>query len=319
MLRQQLLIVATSAIETVYYTTIGSETMQPTIQQACVEFGLQCHHLAHHGPRLRGETLRHVHEFCQANAPSQRVIFLSNLVPAHVTVQNLERLLRHLTMAATSEQCQQSLNNPNTCNVCGLAFYTMPAFLWPGNMFATSCGYVNQLLPPVQFEERMREFIAKTMIAYIFTKLQFHVLDLNIERLGLDGYSMDHWVGSHPDLRPCDVSNQPLAFWSTQDRGGSDFQVSSTGARPKDGTPFGSPTFRLMKVREDESLRIREFHFLPGNLLKWYTLYNKAPPESSWVWSYFPDGERWLNGVKQHGSRAIDIVTDAYTNSGTLK
>ena len=64
---------------------------------------------------------------------------------------------------------------------------------------------------------------------------------------------MGHWVGSHSDLRPCDVSNKPLAFWSIQDRGGSDFTVSSTGALPKDGTPFGSPTFRLMKVRQKKS------------------------------------------------------------------
>jgi hypothetical protein len=44
--------------------------------------------------------------------------------------------------------------------------------------------------------------------------------------------------------------------------------------------------------------------------MKWHGLYGKIPPDESWVWRFFPDGEEWLSLAKKLGvEKAIDAMT----------
>jgi hypothetical protein len=74
---------------------------------------------------------------------------------------------------------------------------------------------------------------------------------------------------------------------------------------------YGDYWFSMIQERKqllqtDESLRKREFAFLPGLLWKWHTLYKQFPPSDSWVWTSFPDRLYWRAMVAQHGIKALD-------------
>lgn len=45
---------------------------------------------------------------------------------------------------------------------------------------------------------------------------------------------------------------------------------------------------------------------LGRSLFMWFHLYGEAPPLSSWVWEYFPDGARWKVGVQRYGKDVVD-------------
>jgi hypothetical protein len=53
---------------------------------------------------------------------------------------------------------------------------------------------------------------------------------------------------------------------------------------------------------------------LPGNLIKWFSIYNKAPPADSWAWRVFPDGAMWKRAVAEHGSNAVEALTQRYAS-----
>lgn len=75
----------------------------------------------------------------------------------------------------------------------------------------------------------------------------------------------------------------------------------------------------LATIDTDDGLRIREFYFLAGNILKWYMLYGEPPPKNSWVWTHFPDGHLWTNRVSEHGIHAVDVTTSKYADSGAVE
>lgn len=116
--------------------------------------------------------------------------------------------------------------------------------------------------------------------------------------------------GSHPSLVPCDLSDRAIDYWMSEARNESDFQLFQ-GVHAK-GAPFPYDQMLEDQVRGNEDLRMREYIYWMGNLLKWCMLYDEVPPPSSWVWSFFSDGKRWSVYVADHGSDVVRIATKKY-------
>ena len=72
--------------------------------------------------------------------------------------------------------------------------------------------------------------------------------------------------------------------------------------------PPGSENY--LKTSEDAQLR--EYYYLVGNLIKWFTLYGPegVPRQDSWVWNHFPAGHRWKELVNQYGLNAIEAMVE---------
>jgi hypothetical protein len=208
-----------------------------------------------------------------------------------------DHLIRHLTMAATSNMCiSPTTLNGTSCNVCGLVFHTMWTFFFPGNMFATSCEYVNRLLPPDQFEDRMQEFVGLLLLRRLRTQVTTNLLPERMDYFGLGRYAIDHWIGSHPSLLPCDLSNpqQDLAFWRQSYHYSSAFNLS-TDFIPR-GIPFDLWPANEVSVVHNASVVRREAAYFAGHLLRWYNLYQEAPQLLAWQWWSLPEGLTWLKG-----------------------
>ena len=50
---------------------------------------------------------------------------------------------------------------------------------------------------------------------------------------------------------------------------------------------------------------MRERYLLAGLLISWYFLYNETPPDSSWIWDWYPDGTEWRQAVNDDGERGV--------------
>ena len=288
---------------------------------------IECRKLAQfESHKAKGETLQQLYNFCLAK-PSQRVTYLTNELPKQYHSKSPEihvaHKIRAFTTAVTSNMC---LKSRDTCNVCGMEFYPLPYNHFSGNMFTASCKYVKDLLPPEQFETKMNGIASDALVSHLGNIFSTELTPFTPQTLGMDQYSVEHWIGSHPDFQPCDVA--PVSrSWFPLKCGGSYYDVDygrsnvydfqwSLGPR-RNSAPNGLINCMTEQriATKDENL-FREYSYLAGNLFRWYTLYNKAPPADSWIWQWFPKGDLWFHGLENHGSNVVQELTKPYADEG---
>lgn len=95
-----------------------------------------------------------------------------------------------------------------------------------------------------------------------------------------------HWVGSHPSLVPCDMSDKGLDYWYQE------------GPKPESDFGWG------MIPRPTQKSYLS--NMVLGNLFKMYELYGEGPPDDSWLWRSFPDGQRWKQVHAILGNRTVE-------------
>jgi hypothetical protein len=290
---------------TVFYATVGSTdalSLNATyMERLCSENKLVCRHLHQYEEGHDEVTLQPMYDFCHSH-PSQKVIYLHNegLLDSR---QGKNRMYRfHNTAAVTSEACLQPPNE--TCNVCGLLFTPVPAISFPGNFFVAQCSYINKLIRPSSFEVAQSQFGAVAQRMINEERLVANLAQKDSSTFGFAEFSMEHWVGSSPSLIPCDVATVTSKLYWTQKRNTTAEFDWSMAPRFSD--------FYEEQIPSSESIRMREYFLLAGNILKWYALYNEAPSASSWVWSFFPDGDKWRQAVETYGNRSIDAMVEKY-------
>jgi hypothetical protein len=74
----------------------------------------------------------------------------------------------------------------------------------PGNMWLAHCSYVNYLLEPIAFHNNM--YKVQAML----------VLKSNAEHyccIGNGRYAAEHWIHSHPNVKPSDLYTSPDYTW----------------------------------------------------------------------------------------------------------
>jgi hypothetical protein len=355
-IREQLRAVQTLASRrmekvSLFFSVVGGDVRKwalvDYIQAFCLDErhgNITCIALSRYPVPYEGETLQPLHRFCQ-EYPDSIVSYVQSDLPPYMKHHIADpshrfNLLVHLSRATLSPECIEALRRKgegkSSCNTCGLIFYKLWTLFYPGNMFTASCTYVNDLLPPIRFEQQMEEYVKAALLARVMGYLRSGVFtgftrrslrdpyraDL-LEVWGLDRFSVDFWLGSHPSLNPCDVSGdvayslsywQGLAIAATDD--GSDAFLGNGHYGPVVEAPThaGSPLHfdqkRYNKALSDDSIRLREVSFLAGHLARWYHLYGSAPDLSSRLWTFFPDSEYWKN-------RVADIRGGVYNGSAS--
>lgn len=249
---------------------------------------------------FRGDTLQALYEYCQAS-PNSRVAYIHNILPT-VNTLGAERLLLHQTAAALSSQCRAVPQ----CNACGLVFTTTERPSFKGNMWTADCSYVSSLLPPQKFVARMQDVAERILVEALTEVFSMGASPARPATLGLLGSSLVHWIGSHPSLVPCSLSpSQNLTIWMKGNH--MPDYVPSIGPRGL------KSKLRMKSAEGSPDMRLREFRFLPGQILKWSMLYGQVPPDDSWFWDWYPDGELWKHAVTEHGAlSALHNITAEY-------
>ena len=133
------------------------------------------------------------------------MIHIANRLPGYDDVDSTfdAPKIQAITTAVMSKMCRPS---EESCNVCGTEFYPLPFFQFTGNMFSASCRYVNNLLPPPTFEKSMNEIAGHALLARVQEIYTTKQLPFTARILGSYQHSVEHWIGGHPHLKPCDVA-----------------------------------------------------------------------------------------------------------------
>lgn len=131
-------------------------------------------------------TLRALWEHCRANDdPRETVAYLHSKGSFHPTEDN-RHLRRFVTRGALSEACA---NLPEGCDVCSSRMSPLPHPHSPGNMWVARCDYVARLFDPTALE---RGLLPPAVDEWNPCK-------------GRGRFLGEHWVYSHPSVRPCDL------------------------------------------------------------------------------------------------------------------
>jgi hypothetical protein len=137
-------------------------------------------------------TLHALWEYCQSNNnPSTKVIYLHSKGSFDPRPEN-ELLRNFLTRGALSEECA---NLPDSCNVCSSRMSPLPHPHTSGNMWLARCDYISQLFNP-------------------FMRNDHILFNMNNYCKGWGRYLAEHWVHSHPMVKPCDLYPGKEFTWS---------------------------------------------------------------------------------------------------------
>ena len=182
-------------------------------------------------------------------------------------------------------------------------------------MFVADCSYVRQLLPPDEFVKRQETLIGQVLLAELRRQLTFNIVPPRADYFGLNNvHSLDHWIASHPSVRPCELSaRDDWHDWARRDDDGT----FEWGLAPHRHSILAVNVNR--RVIANTGLRRREYQFLAGHVLKWQSLYNVTPQQQrddSWVWSWFPDGSLWQQAIVEHGNQAVQVLTAEFAQDG---
>lgn len=294
----------------VYYTTTGVyRVAKHEADRACHELGLDyCYWMGHWKEGQEELTLNHLHEYCHYNEDAT-VVYLHTKGSFHSAKGRNHAWRWHLTKAAlTCASSSMTMNATatsfsdemkHTCNVCGLQFYPVWTTFFPGNMFSASCEYVNRLWAPHEFATRL-DRVVKSALANE-SGLSFTLYNAsNPGNLGLDRYAMEHWIASHPSVRPCEVlTDSPrLDVWYETNATQRNIVTPAPQHNWREEGWFRWNSAAVQSLLFDDSAQLRkEFFLLPGYLFKWRHLYSEIPPKNSWVWHWYPDGDFWKNSI----------------------
>jgi len=136
-------------------------------------------------------TLKYLWMHCQDNEDT--VVYIHDKGSFHPTETNT-LLRKFITRGALSEECS---NMPASCNVCSSRMSPLPHPHTSGNMWAAKCNYIRKLFDPSKFAAKMSLIYGGGENSCI----------------GTGRYAAEHWVHSHPSVKPCDLSANDKFMW----------------------------------------------------------------------------------------------------------
>ena len=318
------------------YVTIGDEddgSSSSPFDDFCRKNSIiiPCNHRMHYDTGYEEKTLNELSKHCKAH-PDESVVYFHNKGSYNDNIQH-DNWRRHMTNAifdyTTCLQCvTTTIHNKshNKCDTCGLLYTAFPFPHYAGNFFASSCEYINKLPYPSDFAggmDALTEDIKQRRTRGELTTKLFFDAPYNF---GISRYAMEHWLGSHPQHQPYDISkHQNIEYWQGKDDVET-FSKNDTelAVFPRyhfndiitDNNDDNGPSSSSKISPKDITMRldwtVREYYFLAGNLLRWNWFYNHTIPNNiSWVWEWYPLGNEWHDLVTKFGSaiEAVDIAT----------
>lgn len=203
-------------------------------------------------------TLHSLWKFCKTNR-DRKVVYLHSKGSFHAKRDN-DLLRNFMTLGALSKECA---NLPSSCNVCSSRFSPFPHPHPPGNMFLARCDYVAKLIDPAEFPQRMNDVPG--------------VHNETVEwKYGSGRFSSEHWIGSAPSMKPCDLYTSARYTWGYDGLPETVDVVHDFELQP--APRFHMAAFRMRKKIGYWATRLHRIE-------EYRVLYNETPDESWWGWN----------------------------------
>jgi hypothetical protein len=256
----------------IYFTVIGNNATDD-IQKLC---GPQCHLLRYAQEGDEGLTLESLFDYCTEH-PDSLVTYLHDKGSFHPSDRN-DRLRIMLTKAVFSDACQTI--SADQCNICSARFSPLPHFHMAGNMWTAHCSYVRKLIHPRTFADKMDDLMDHVLSKNDTTIPKPTPFQIRQQYMvGLKRYALEHWLGSHPWLQPCDVypNARYLIAYSNLPK---PFEKWTPKLQQAPWLPFQK--FKGMFGKGD-------WFCGPARLLEFEFLYGLRPQPNSFLWSYYAE------------------------------
>ena len=130
-------------------------------------------------------------------------------------------------------------------------------------MWTATCDYVARLAPPREFRGMMDKHW-RPIVGYE---------EWTWPTFGMSRFAYEHWVHSHPSVRPCDTLDSPFTA-GYEGVPGPNYTISFAMA-PR------YPPFHPYKARNPG---------LKGRIEEWKALYHAVPPDSSLLLRFYREG-----------------------------
>mmetsp|Transcript_46180 Transcript_46180/g.97017 ORF Transcript_46180/g.97017 Transcript_46180/m.97017 type:complete len:356 (-) Transcript_46180:284-1351(-) len=169
------------------------------------------HIIQHHEEGNEYLTLHRLWEFCKSNPHNDtKVVYLHSKGSYHPSPDN-DRLRHFLTQGALSSECA---NLPQSCDVCSSRMSPLPHPHTPGNMWLARCDYVSKLINPVVPKEgKLADVLTHDDVCK-----------------GRGRFFSEHWIHSHPSVKPCDLHSGKEFVWAYRnvpaELSGKDLQIA---------------------------------------------------------------------------------------------
>lgn len=206
-------------------------------------------------------TLHNLWEYCKANPHHDtKVIYLHSKGSFHDTKEN-SQLRDFVTEGALSEECASL---PDQCHVYSSRMSPLPHPLTSGNMWLARCDYVARLNDPfaeVQYEQIKSE---------------------DIPCNGWGRYYFEHWIHSHPSVKPCDLYVGKEYVWNYGPLPSSGYEKHLEMA-PR------FEKFQDYAIGEENCSNQTQnaSNALHHRLWEYNQLYKQRPDQSWWGWKFY--------------------------------
>ena len=266
------------------YNVIGYNATAD-IQQEC---GSQCYALTYRPQADESLTLQAIYDYCKEHDNENTdtpITYIHNKGSLNPSPAN-DDIRRLLTKATFSEACQTVGMGENTCNLCGARFSPLPHHHFPGNMWTAQCSYIRMLHRPDAFAAKMENLMDDIMHVPNIPKPTIPQYESEWF-VGRRRCALEHWVATHPTIRPCDVYPDGY-LWAYENLPNStNHWVPDMQSAPR----FSLSTFEQpLATYFDPPLPSHgTWHCGKGRLLEYQYLYGERPPEDSFFWSLYAE------------------------------
>jgi hypothetical protein len=244
-----------------------------------------CHIMNRMESGSESSTLQALYDYC-VNHETHLVTYIHNKGSFTDTPENAALREMHMRSQLRTQACRDAVH-AGTCNVCSARFSPLPHFHASGNMWTAHCSYVKDLISPAHFEKRMDDVMVALKADAVVMKEMFPCTNQHLvfdciapPHIGLERYSYEHWIHSHPNVVPCDVLPTSFKFiWNYNNI-----------PDPKiEWTPevYVGPRFPLIVYLNDYIPKSPKWWTLKGRIFEWHHLFKALPPRTSWVWYYY--------------------------------
>eukprot|EP00521_Asterionellopsis_glacialis_P007124 CAMPEP_0195284410 /NCGR_PEP_ID=MMETSP0707-20130614/2618_1 /TAXON_ID=33640 /ORGANISM="Asterionellopsis glacialis, Strain CCMP134" /LENGTH=368 /DNA_ID=CAMNT_0040343743 /DNA_START=47 /DNA_END=1150 /DNA_ORIENTATION=+ len=156
-------------------------------------------------------TLHSIWEYCTANPNhDSKVAYLHSKGSFHPKPEN-DQLRVFLTEGALSKECAKL---PDQCDVCSSRMSPLPHPHTGGNMWMARCDYISKLVDPSSPIE--------TWEGGNKTKTR-HFRNHDNGCKGWGRFFNEHWIHSHPTVKPCDLYPFKEYVWNYENVPGENF------------------------------------------------------------------------------------------------
>lgn len=283
---------------TIYYSRFGDYTTNPFPLSTCENDNhRKCVQFAAEDDGDEKDTLQYLYDYCIANKNDTAVYIHTK---GAYTPSDENDLLRDILMeAVTSEECLDI--DTSSCNTCSTQFHGVPSH-YPGNMWVAQCDYVSKLIPPNEFEGKKHNILQMVKdstnaiensnffetkfndgTSFKFHKSKLWMLESE-SMLGINRFAMEQWIGSHPDMTPCEVFSPkdgvPIFRYGT---------IEEKGLNAATLTPVQhlAPGVNFKEFWQEKSFKLHPLFRKPGRIFDYNVLYSKEPVETSWFYSFW--------------------------------